>query len=476
MHAVVDLDVDLDGGRRPAPRDLPPDRRSDLLFIAREALSNVARHAGASRAIARARADGDDLVLAIEDNGRGFDPDALDGPDGFGHHQGLVNMRDRAVAMGGRLPSQRPADGRRAYHRPRARRSRPRTASGAPPAPATENPPMTDRPSRPLRLLVVDDHEVVRQGLVALLDRREGSRSSPRPAPSAEAIEQARRFQPDIVVMDVRLPDGSGIEAIREIRAELPGDPRGDAHLVSRRGGRPVAPSSPALGLPPEADPRPRPRGGARDRRPRRIAAGPRGHREGPRARPADRHRRATPTRWRRSPPRSRRSSLLVAEGKTNKEIAAEVFLSDKTVKNYVSLDPVEAQPGAAGPGGGVRREAPVRPRRRLDAVRWDRHGGRPRRLGPRVADRDDRAPDRSCSAGAAAVAGWIQAVGVAAAVAATSPRGGAVPDRATTTAPRGDSGGRRGHVRTESIGATPRPSGPTGWTPPASGTGPPPA
>ena len=81
---------------------------------------------------------------------------------------------------------------------------------------------MTDLGSRPLRLLVVDDHEVVRQGLVALLDRREGFQVVAEAGTAAESIEQARRFQPDIVVMDVRLPDGSGIEACREIRSELP--------------------------------------------------------------------------------------------------------------------------------------------------------------------------------------------------------------------------------------------------------------
>src|SRR5216110_768448 len=64
--------------------------------------------------------------------------------------------------------------------------------------------------ARPLRLLVVDDHEVVRQGLVALLDRREGFEVVAEAGTVAEAIEQARRFRPDIVVMDVRLPDGSG--------------------------------------------------------------------------------------------------------------------------------------------------------------------------------------------------------------------------------------------------------------------------
>src|SRR6187401_3754696 len=75
---------------------------------------------------------------------------------------------------------------------------------------------------RTLRLLIVDDHEVVRQGLVALLDRREGFQVVAEAGTVAESIEAARRFEPDIIVMDVRLPDGSGIEACREIRAEMP--------------------------------------------------------------------------------------------------------------------------------------------------------------------------------------------------------------------------------------------------------------
>ena len=120
MNAVVDLDVDLEGGAD-LLRSMPPDRRSDVLFIAREALSNVARHAGATQTMLVLRADGEHLVLTIEDNGRGFDPDALDGPDGFGQHQGIVNMRARAEGMGGTFAAQRPGRQRRAYHRPGAR-------------------------------------------------------------------------------------------------------------------------------------------------------------------------------------------------------------------------------------------------------------------------------------------------------------------------------------------------------------------
>ena len=73
-----------------------------------------------------------------------------------------------------------------------------------------------------LRLLVVDDHEVVRAGLVALLERRARFSVVAAVGTAAEAVAAARRYLPDLVVMDVHLPDGSGIEATREIRAENP--------------------------------------------------------------------------------------------------------------------------------------------------------------------------------------------------------------------------------------------------------------
>ncbi len=107
MNAMIDLDVDLEEGAD-GMRGLAPDRRSDLLFIAREALSNVARHSGATRARIVLSEDGDGLTLCVEDNGRGFDPATVPGPDAFGRHQGLGNMRNRAVGMGGTFTIERP--------------------------------------------------------------------------------------------------------------------------------------------------------------------------------------------------------------------------------------------------------------------------------------------------------------------------------------------------------------------------------
>jgi len=74
----------------------------------------------------------------------------------------------------------------------------------------------------PLRIMVVDDHEVVRDGIKALLAEQEGLTIAAEAGGVREAIERAEWARPDVVVMDIRLPDGSGIDTTREIRARLP--------------------------------------------------------------------------------------------------------------------------------------------------------------------------------------------------------------------------------------------------------------
>ena len=196
--------------------------------------------------------------------------------------------------------------------------------------------PAAGSEAKPLRLLVVDDHEVVRQGLAALLDRRPTFQVVAEAGTVEEALAQARRHRPDIIVMDVRLPDGSGVEACREIRAEMP-DTRvvmltsypdeeavlsaivagASGYLLKQVRARDLVAALETVG-----------RGGSLLdpnvtekvlERIRRIATG--GQSDELAALTAQ----------------EQRILLLVAEGKTNKEIAAEIFLSDTTVKNYVS-------------------------------------------------------------------------------------------------------------------------------------------
>ena len=83
----------------------------------------------------------------------------------------------------------------------------------------------TAEPSAPIRILIADDHEVVRIGLAALLDRQPGFTVVGEAASGDEAVRLARRDRPDVVVMDIRMPDGSGIDACRTITSELAGTP-----------------------------------------------------------------------------------------------------------------------------------------------------------------------------------------------------------------------------------------------------------
>ncbi len=74
---------------------------------------------------------------------------------------------------------------------------------------------------RPIRIQLVDDHEVVRDGVKSLISANDDMTVVAEAGSVAEAVVQAERTRPDVVVMDVRLADGSGIEATREIRARL---------------------------------------------------------------------------------------------------------------------------------------------------------------------------------------------------------------------------------------------------------------
>lgn len=71
-------------------------------------------------------------------------------------------------------------------------------------------------------VLLVDDHEVVRVGLRSLLSREPTIEVVGEAGTAADAVAQAARLQPDVIIMDVRLPDSSGVEACREIKSTDP--------------------------------------------------------------------------------------------------------------------------------------------------------------------------------------------------------------------------------------------------------------
>jgi two-component system, NarL family, response regulator DevR len=84
------------------------------------------------------------------------------------------------------------------------------------------NQPSDQRPARPIRVMLVDDHDIVRDGIRALLERAPDLVVCAEAATMRQAVTQADRSLPEVILMDVRLPDGSGVEATREIRAAHP--------------------------------------------------------------------------------------------------------------------------------------------------------------------------------------------------------------------------------------------------------------
>jgi len=189
----------------------------------------------------------------------------------------------------------------------------------------------------PLDIFIVDDHELVRLGLRTLLGHEPGLRIAGEATTAAEAVEGALRLRPAVVLMDVRLPDRSGVEACRDIRSgceqikvlmltshadeqavfdsimagaagyllkEIAGGELVRAIRAVAEGASLLDPAVTAKVLGMMA----------------RLAAGPVAMRGG---RPLS--------------AQEERVLALVAAGKTNKEIGRELGLSDKTVKNYVS-------------------------------------------------------------------------------------------------------------------------------------------
>jgi DNA-binding NarL/FixJ family response regulator len=74
----------------------------------------------------------------------------------------------------------------------------------------------------PLRILIVDDHAVVRRGVRSLLESHEGWEVCGEAATGREAVEQSRRLHPDVVVMDLSLPGLNGLDATRQILKDAP--------------------------------------------------------------------------------------------------------------------------------------------------------------------------------------------------------------------------------------------------------------
>ncbi|RVW08931.1 DNA-binding response regulator [Prescottella agglutinans] len=180
-----------------------------------------------------------------------------------------------------------------------------------------------------LTVFLVDDHEVVRRGLAELVDADDDMQVVGQAETRSQALARIPALRPDVVLLDVRLPDGSGIDVCRQLRTRMPDlrclivtsfrDERAmrEAAAAGAKGyvvkdirGMQLMEAVREVGAGGTLLPAPAPAGG----RPRRPVPLPE-----------------------ELTAQERRLLALLGEGLTNRQIAARMFLAEKTVKNYVS-------------------------------------------------------------------------------------------------------------------------------------------
>ncbi|HTL62744.1 MAG TPA: PAS domain S-box protein [Nitrospira sp.] len=200
------------------------EQQSDMLFQAvRELLTNVLKHAGVSTAtVSVQKQDQDTWLLTVEDPGQGFDIHAVHYQPS-GEHFGLFSIQERMEAMSGwcRVNSM-PGKGTTVELGlavvPSDPKPKPHMSSTGP---SLSHVMRSSQPSR-WRVLLVDDHAMVRQGLRSILETYPDLEVVAEAADGMDAVERALSKEPDVVVMDINLPRLNGIDATRRIKKEAP--------------------------------------------------------------------------------------------------------------------------------------------------------------------------------------------------------------------------------------------------------------
>jgi two-component system response regulator DevR len=186
----------------------------------------------------------------------------------------------------------------------------------------------------PLAVFLLDDHEVVRTGLRALLEAGDDITVVGEAGTVADALSRIPAVRPDVAILDVRLPDGSGVEVCREVRSADPDivcvmltsyadDEALIASIMAGAAGYVLK----QIGSIDLLDTIRRAGAGQSLLDPTLTVRVLDRLREGP----------AVDPRLAGLTPQERRILDLIAEGKTNRQIAEEMYLAEKTVKNYVS-------------------------------------------------------------------------------------------------------------------------------------------
>lgn len=216
---LVEFQTDMNGVRLAAGVE------TALFRIVQEAVTNALKHARSDKLAVRLLDHEASFVLEVEDWGSGFDPATAVASRGEGRGVGLVSMRERAELVGGSFHLES-APGEGTTVRVEVPREKAVKPEGTPEEGVMHVPANTATVEigerNGIRVLIADDHPMVRQGLRSMLNTR-GIEVIGEASDGQEAVDRVRELKPEVVLMDVRMPDMDGLTATEIVKEEAPG-------------------------------------------------------------------------------------------------------------------------------------------------------------------------------------------------------------------------------------------------------------
>ncbi|HEV2206118.1 MAG TPA: response regulator, partial [Candidatus Acidoferrales bacterium] len=200
---------------------LSPDAELVVFRVVQEAMTNIHRHSHSKTAAIRISVADKSVLVEIRDEGQGIPADKLKQIQSRGLGVGIRGMRERVRQLNGEMTIDSGQSGTsvlavfpldvvaREQKKPAAVEFA-KVAIGERTGSAVK------------RVLVVDDSALVRRAVCDLVSEQEHWRVCGEAATGAQTVERARELQPDVVLLDINLPDMSGIQVVRAIRSELP--------------------------------------------------------------------------------------------------------------------------------------------------------------------------------------------------------------------------------------------------------------
>lgn len=215
----LNIEIENDG----QPKRVDKELRTILHQSVRELLQNVLKHADTNEARMTMSIEQGFVKVTVEDKGKGFDlkDDRALTPTKHGGF-GLFNIQERMDWHGGSFEIESvPGEGTKAtlYAPHKEKEINPEEEEIIPPLTKEK---LKEKQHRKIRVLLVDDHKMMRRGLRQLIEEQDDMIVVEEASTGKEAVGLARETSPHIIIMDVNIPDMDGIEATQKIKIEMP--------------------------------------------------------------------------------------------------------------------------------------------------------------------------------------------------------------------------------------------------------------